>query len=665
LIRESALLKPLYAEDNSASSFLRLSIGSFISILKLTVLMFFVLLFCTSYSYATDYKRQAKAYENYKLGVSALDAGNYNRAKTLFKKALSFHGVDEQIAIEMPSGWKWVSGPRGRIKEPVIEPETYDYKPNELFRDAEIAINLKKRKNKALAEALYKSENPPVLTTILTVKDSNNNGLIEAFETVDVELVVNNKGLSLASNVKVLVVTDNGIIKIPTLILAGSLKPGQRFKKQYRFKAGDKLRTGKQTIKLRTKEADGFDGAPIDFLIASVAYEAPKFAVVSVQSKSLNKAKTMFGAQLSIKIKYMGDGSIMFADNNQGRYKIPAIKKGQTKVINTEFLVRGSSKNIEEQFKFKLNAIEHVNKAVQVTAFSINSGHTQLPETIALLRPRGSLLASMHSLIQAPKHDGIAIVVGNSNYQHVGNVDYASNDAKAIRDHLVYLLGYKEKNVDLILNASAKDFRKAFGVKSNDYKQATLHRLTKLSQNAKLPVFIYYSGHGAPQLNDPNKAYLVPTDIEMNDIAREGYSIDDLYDSVASLNMSDVTIVLDACFSGRLSNSNNMIFNGISPAMLNTTASLDPAQISGATVFTSTSPHEVGYWYDKERYSLFSYYFMKGLQGAADMNGDHVITAGELKQFSAHKVAQNIIRMDKGSDQTPRLMGKDRAIRSL
>jgi hypothetical protein len=56
---------------------------------------------------------------------------------------------------------------------------------------------------------------------------------------------------------------------------------------------------------------------------------------------------------------------------------------------------------------------------------------------------------------------------------------------------------------------------------------------------------------------------------------------------------------------------------------------------------------------------------MKGLQGAADKNGDNVITASELSQFSAHKVAQNIIRMNKGSDQTPRLMGKDRAIRSL
>jgi hypothetical protein len=54
---------------------------------------------------------------------------------------------------------------------------------------------------------------------------------------------------------------------------------------------------------------------------------------------------------------------------------------------------------------------------------------------------------------------------------------------------------------------------------------------------------------------------------------------------------------------------------------------------------------------------LFSYFLMKGMEGAADANNDRQITAGELHAFVAENIARQAPRL--ATDQTPQITGDE------
>ena len=109
--------------------------------------------------------------------------------------------------------------------------------------------------------------------------------------------------------------------------------------------------------------------------------------------------------------------------------------------------------------------------------------------------------------------------------------------------------------------------------------------------------------------------------------------------------------------------NDGLLQKDISPALLRSAGSITPASMSEASIFTSTSPNQVSYWFNEGRHSLFTYFFLKGLRGAADDDGDNRITSGELHQYLGWNVADHILETRKPSDQTPQLVGnKDRLL---
>ncbi|PIU19047.1 MAG: hypothetical protein COT18_09240 [Elusimicrobia bacterium CG08_land_8_20_14_0_20_59_10] len=74
-------------------------------------------------------------------------------------------------------------------------------------------------------------------------------------------------------------------------------------------------------------------------------------------------------------------------------------------------------------------------------------------------------------------------------------------------------------------------------------------------------------------------------------------------------------------------------------------------------IFNSSKADEVSSWYPEKRHSLFTYFFLKGLQGAADKNKDHAITAAELEEYVAENVPSMARRLY-GRKQTPGYTGQ-------
>ncbi|MCL4511180.1 MAG: caspase family protein [Bacteroidetes bacterium] len=102
------------------------------------------------------------------------------------------------------------------------------------------------------------------------------------------------------------------------------------------------------------------------------------------------------------------------------------------------------------------------------------------------------------------------------------------------------------------------------------------------------------------------------------------------YMDIEKLDARHKIIVVDACFSGQAGNGQSLI-KYASPALLRVNNPL--VADSNTVIFQSSGPDQVSNWYDEKRHGMFTYFFLKGLQGAADFNHDGTITADELIKY--------------------------------
>lgn len=240
----------------------------------------------------------------------------------------------------------------------------------------------------------------------------------------------------------------------------------------------------------------------------------------------------------------------------------------------------------------------------------------------------------------------VAVVIGNKRYSQHGNaipdVKYADRDAAFIRKYLVETFGYDSANVIYEQDATQGDLLKIFGSKFNP--RGKLHNYVK---PGKSEVFIFYSGHGAPDL-DKGRAFMVPVDADVSYIANNGYGMDVFYDNLAKLPAKSVTVVMDACFSGN--SANGMLVKNVSPALLKTSSPV--RKMKNTVVFSSTGKGQVSHWFPEKGHGLFTYFFLKGISGDADANKNKRVTVAEMKSYLKGKVPYQARRMG-NSQQTP------------
>jgi uncharacterized caspase-like protein len=144
-------------------------------------------------------------------------------------------------------------------------------------------------------------------------------------------------------------------------------------------------------------------------------------------------------------------------------------------------------------------------------------------------------------------------------------------------------------------------------------------------------VFVYYSGHGAPSTGESKNAYLVPSDTDPNFVSdANAYRLSSFYEDLAALSAESVTVALDACFTGQ-SGSGEMMLRQASPLALSVENPL--LGIDDATGFLASGPQQVANWYPEKKHGMFTYFFLKGLKGEADLNGDRAVTVKEMKRY--------------------------------
>ncbi|MCS7004423.1 MAG: caspase family protein [Cytophagales bacterium] len=246
---------------------------------------------------------------------------------------------------------------------------------------------------------------------------------------------------------------------------------------------------------------------------------------------------------------------------------------------------------------------------------------------------------------------GVAVVIGNRDYiaKDIPSVDFAIHDARAIKEYLIKMLGFKEENIIYIENATQANFNAIFGTENNH--KAKLFNYMK--PNRQSDIFIYYSGHGAPD-PESKEGYFVPVDCDPSLVKFNGYSLSTLYTNLSKLDYRTCTVVIDACFSG--SSEKGMLIKNISPVFISTRDKILTDEF--AMIFTSASSEQVSSWYPEKKHSLFTYFFLKGLKGAANKNLDSKITLQEMREYLIENVSYMARRLN-NREQIPQIIGDD------
>lgn len=304
------------------------------------------------------------------------------------------------------------------------------------------------------------------------------------------------------------------------------------------------------------------------------------------------------------------------------------------------------------QAQQRADSVKRAIDAAQAAMVAANTPPTTAP-TSTPAAPAAPVIPSPTAPKTALRNpNAVAVVIGNARYDRpeVPPVDFAVRDARAMRDFLINTFGFREENIIFTENAKLSDMRRIFGDQS-DYRGQLY---SYMSTAEKSDVFVFYSGHGAPDVNSgAGTAYLVPSDSDPQSLRFSGFPVSQLYANLAQLPANSITVVLDACFSGLT--DRGALLRGISPLTLRVENPVLAAPNS--VVLTASQSTEVSGWYDQQQHGLFTYVFLDAVaKSFATEIPERVPSARELHE----QVRGEVIRLSRRlrqRDQTPQVYG--------
>ncbi|MBT6831075.1 MAG: hypothetical protein HOA58_16280, partial [Rhodospirillaceae bacterium] len=219
----------------------------------------------------------------------------------------------------------------------------------------------------------------------------------------------------------------------------------------------------------------------------------------------------------------------------------------------------------------------------------------------------------------------VAVIIGNHRYKgRIPAVDYAHNDADAIKEFIIGALGYDPSNILDLRDATKAKVEATFGNSRTHQGKLWSYLDTKGGSD----VMIYYSGHGVPGQKD-GKGYLLPTDADPDRPEINGYPLDTLYANLARLEARSITVLLDACFSGG-SHGGSLI--RAASSILVVPKDIHAAS-GGMVVLTAASGDQLASWDEGARQGLFTRYFLEAVYGAADTDENGAVDLEEVKAY--------------------------------
>ncbi|MFC2094552.1 caspase family protein, partial [Bacteroidota bacterium] len=344
------------------------------------------------------------------------------------------------------------------------------------------------------------------------------------------------------------------------------------------------------------------------------------------------------------------------------------ISPGKFETVNFRYFLNSDLTDKELRFNIKINEKYNKygiseNKNISINTEQKDEGYIRMVEVTKSEEDKKVIIEDIPDFeidvrkdipkLSKSNPDAVAVIIGNKNYRKkdIPSVDFALEDASIMKQYLINTLGYREGNIIYFSNAAQGDMNSVFGTSSN-YKG----KLYNYVKEGKSDVFIYYSGHGAPD-PESKQGYFVPVDCDPSTVSLNGYSLNTFYNNLSKINYKSLTVVIDACFSG--SSEKGPLLKNISPVFI----TIDNQVVikENTIIFTSSKGDQVSSWYPEKEHSLFTYYFLKGIQGNADSNSDKKLTYNELSDYLLDNVPYMARRLN-NREQTPQVIGDDKKV---
>jgi hypothetical protein len=516
---------------------------------------------------------------------------------------------------------------------------------------------------------------PPELSVVIKLIEPSGEGFLDANENVTLSVTLENNGSGPSGTTRASLIQKSG----PTLIYDvtinfSKIEPNKQTTKEFSITVPDNMSNSNVGFTVEFLESNGFEPEPVSFTAETRSERAPLFVLVGFGVEDNDgDGRVAKGeiATITARIQNQGQGI--------GKEVKVSVKDNPTKNIyltqwsEREFELGDIIPNEHIDIEFSIQTNNRVGNVVEIDLMiddsrpkysktetiklEIDKPQTTLKQFVFTgekgeidIEDVGELSIDIEKNI--PKtdmvnKDAIAVVIGNREYESgIPMVEFAVRDAEFVKEYLIQTLGYREGNIIHYKNATLSNIKVAF------------NKLNNLVKKGKSDVFVYYSGHGAPD-PETNQGYFVPVDADPNYIKESGFPVNDLYSLLNDMNAKSLTVVIDACFSG--SSDAGMILKDISPVFIE----VDQSSLTGknATLFTSATGEQVSSWYREKKHSLFTYYFLKALQGEGDINKDDKLTFAEIQSYIDEKVPYMARRLN-NREQTPQLdtMDKNRVL---
>ncbi|MEM7373330.1 MAG: caspase family protein [Bacteroidota bacterium] len=512
----------------------------------------------------------------------------------------------------------------------------------------------------------------------LSFEDPGDNNRIDVEETSYISFVLMNQGRGDAKDVRVRLVEEQGIqgLEFGLEQKVGTVLSGAQKEVRIPIKGSRYLQSGEADFKLEIVEQNGFDAAPLHIRIPTLAFQPPQLEIVDYQFASELGGKMRQGMPITLRmaVQNTGQGTAEDVDvlmrlpenvfsASEKEFHIGSLQAGESKIIDFEFFTNRRYSldqvpvlaEIKEKYgdgNGSKTMTIRINQHLEVTDRVVITAKSEPARDIQDIQLTSDVDRNLPRSYTQNKN-AIAVIIGNRDYENsdVPPVDFALQDAASMKKYLIEVFGYDENNILFLPNATQADFNGVFGSKE-DHKA----RLFNLIKAGESDIFVYYSGHGAPDLQT-EEAYFVPTDCDPSLVKFNGYAINTFYENLGKMPYRSLTVVIDACFSGTSDRGTLMPNASLVRIKSGNNVLKDPK----AKIFTSASGTQIASWYPDQSHSLFTYYFLKGIQGDANTNRDRQLTLEEMRGYLEQEVPYMARRL-KNRVQTPEVYGASQQV---
>jgi hypothetical protein len=387
--------------------------------------------------------------------------------------------------------------------------------------------------------------------------------------------------------------------------------------------------------------------------------EADRLATVALDDLKKIYAKSINWSQFTLQ-KYDADNETFLLQHPiVGRIALPVgITSAQSfkqnfnraKYSGADFVLANNKFNLTKlaitdignNKKFYYNNAQSATYVAQNIDYNFSAIEVNMPKTAGSYKNNTNIKQQSMSVGSDPvdvkipngnvvRQNTFAIIIGNEKYNNERSVPYAVNDATILKKYVVKTLGLPAGNVHLVTNATLGQM----------YGQIKWITDVAKAYNGNASLIVYYAGHGMPDETSKD-AYLLPVDGNST-MPQTAIKLDYLYKELNKYPTKQITVLLDACFSGGAREGMLAEGRGVKIRPKENTLTGNMVVLSAATGDQTAFP------YKAKGHGLFTYYVLKKLQ---DTNGN--ITIGGLSDYVKTNVSRKAV-IENSKPQNPKV----------